>query len=98
MISDIAKSVLFLNFVFLVFLLLVYVRKIKFNKEKQKFLFGLLFMVIILMVQTFYGILYVMQANELFVITSALLTVGLAGLLTAELAPLKRYLREYKKE
>ncbi|MBT3720323.1 hypothetical protein HN789_05545 [archaeon] len=98
MISDIAKSVLFLNFVFLVFLLLVYVRKIKFNKEKQKFLFGLLFMVIILMVQTFYGILYVMQANELFVITSALLTVGLAGLLTAELAPLKRYLREYKKK
>ena len=98
MIYDITKSILILNLILLFFLLLVYIRKIKYNKGKHKFLFGLLFMVLVLMIQNTYGLFYVKYANELFVVYSALSAVALAGLLFGELAPLKRYLKEYKRK
>jgi len=97
MITDIAKTIMILNLTLLVFLLLVYVRKIKFNKTKKKFLFEDLFMVLIFMIQSIYGLIYVNTANNLFIVYSGFTCVGLAGLLTGELAPLKRYLKEYKK-
>jgi hypothetical protein len=98
MITEFAKAILILNLVLLVFLLLVYIRKIKFNKEKQKFLFGLLFMVIILMIQNFYGLFFIKFSNNLFVVYAGMLTIALSGLLSGELSPLKRYLKEYKKK
>lgn len=97
MIEQYAKIVMILNLILLGFLLLVYIRKIKFNKGKHKFLFGLLFMVLIMMVQNFYGLLFLQHSNDVFVVYAGLNTIAFAGLLTAELAPLKRYLREYKK-
>ncbi len=95
---EIAKTILILNLILLFFLLLVYIRKIKHNKGKRKFLFGLLFMVLILMTQNIYGLIFLRYANELFAIYSGLSAVAYAGLLAGELAPLKRYLREYKRK
>ncbi len=89
---EIAKVVLLLNLLIQFFLVLVYIRKIKKRKSKKKFLFGLLFMVIIFMIQSVLGLVYVTeQVNVEFLVLMALQTIGFAGLLFAEFSDLKRY-------
>ena len=100
---EIAKAAVFFNLLILLFLFIVYVRKIIYfshhEEKKKKFLFGLLFMVVVFVIQSFFALAFLIRdADMIFATFFSLETLAFTGLLFGELSDIKRYTKKAKRD